>query len=186
MALARKHKKALKKLKGSATHVVDEQREVLEHANDVLREARKQLTRYAKDDLGPTVRDTYDSRIKPRVTGSIAAGRAATNTARAHVAHDVLPAISGAIGSTLAVLSSANDPRVRDIAKKAGKRTKKLTKQAQKRVAPQKSGGVGGFILLGLGVVAAAGIAYAAWQTLRADDDLWIEDLAESDVTPEA
>ena len=29
------------------------------------------------------------------------------------------------------------------------------------------------------GVVAFAGIAYAAWQTLRADDDLWIEDLDE-------
>jgi hypothetical protein len=27
--------------------------------------------------------------------------------------------------------------------------------------------------------VAFAGIAYAAWQTLRADDDLWIEDLGD-------
>jgi hypothetical protein len=46
-------------------------------------------------------------------------------------------------------------------------------------VQPKKSAGPGRFILIGLGVVAAAGIAYAAWQTLRADDDLWIEDLDE-------
>ena len=28
----------------------------------------------------------------------------------------------------------------------------------------------------GVGVVAAAGVAYAAWQTLRADDELWVAD----------
>jgi hypothetical protein len=28
-------------------------------------------------------------------------------------------------------------------------------------------------------VVAVAGVAYAAWQTLRADENLWIEDLAD-------
>ena len=44
---------------------------------------------------------------------------------------------------------------------------------------PPKSAGPGRYILIGLGVVAVAGIAYAAWQTLRADDDLWIEDLDE-------
>jgi hypothetical protein len=40
----------------------------------------------------------------------------------------------------------------------------------------KKSGGFGGTlgILLGVGVV--AGIGYAVWQTLRADDDLWVAD----------
>ena len=36
--------------------------------------------------------------------------------------------------------------------------------------------GAGRYILIGIGVVAAAAVAYAAWQTLRADDDLWVED----------
>ena len=43
----------------------------------------------------------------------------------------------------------------------------------------KKSAGPGRYILIGLGVVATLGVAYAAWQTLRADDDLWIEDLGD-------
>ena len=66
------------------------------------------------------------------------------------------------------------DPRVRDVVRKvsrAGERAGIVT--------PPKSSGPGRYILIGLGVVAFAGIAYAAWQTLRADDDLWIESLDE-------
>jgi hypothetical protein len=44
-----------------------------------------------------------------------------------------------------------------------------------------KSSGPGKYILLGVAVVAVAGVAYAAWQTLRADDSLWVEDEPESD-----
>ena len=33
-------------------------------------------------------------------------------------------------------------------------------------------------ILIGIGVVTFAAIAYAAYQTLRADDELWIDDEA--------
>jgi hypothetical protein len=48
-------------------------------------------------------------------------------------------------------------------------------------VKPQpKSAGFGRYLLIGIGVVAALGVAYAAWQTLRADDDLWIDDEAET------
>ena len=38
------------------------------------------------------------------------------------------------------------------------------------------------------GVVAVAGVAYAAWQTLRADDELWVSDEVddEADATVEA
>ena len=45
------------------------------------------------------------------------------------------------------------------------------------QVAPQKSGpGAGTVIAIGLGVVAAAGLLYAVWQTFRADDELWVAD----------
>ncbi|WBU37230.1 hypothetical protein [Homoserinibacter sp. YIM 151385] len=187
MGSSRKRTKELKRLKRSTSNVFDEQREVLDHANDVLREARRQLGNYARDDVAPRVRDAYDQRLKPTVASSLAAGRAASYNARSRIAEDVIPAVSGAIGSTLAVLSAAKDPRVREVVKKAGKTTSQLSKKAQKRIQPpSSSGGVGKFILLGLGVVAAAGVAYAAWQTLRADDDLWIEDLEESELTPDA
>ncbi len=42
----------------------------------------------------------------------------------------------------------------------------------------QPKPGPGRYILIGIGVVAAIGVAYAAWQTLRADDELWVDDEA--------
>jgi hypothetical protein len=188
MASTRKREREFKKLKGSAATVADEQREVLEHANKVLREARRQLGDYARSDLAPAAMAAYDKRIKPGVDRGFAAGRAAAFEGRTRVANDVIPAISGAVGSTLAVLATARDPRVRDVAKKAGKAAKKYSKQATKSVRPASSGGgAGKFILLGIGVAAVAAVAYAAWQTLRADDELWIEDVADVEpVNPEA
>jgi hypothetical protein len=50
----------------------------------------------------------------------------------------------------------------------------------------KSSHGPGRYILIGVGVVAAAGIAYAAWQTLRADDDLWIDDEELTEATGDA
>lgn len=186
MGSSRKRQKELKRLKGSATDVWGEQREVLDHASEVLTEARRQLGKYAREDVVPRVRDTYDGRLKPAIVGGVAATKAASYTARARIADEVIPAATGAIGSTLAALSAINDPRVREAAKLASKKTLALSKKAQKKVAPPSSDGPGKYILLALGVVAALGVGYAAWQTLRADDDLWIEDLSESEVTPEA
>jgi hypothetical protein len=40
----------------------------------------------------------------------------------------------------------------------------------------KKKSSAGGVIAIVLGVVAAAGVLYAAWQTLRADDELWVAD----------
>jgi hypothetical protein len=188
MASSRKRAREFRKLKGAASSVADEQREVLDHANKVLREARRQLGNYARSDIAPRAMATYDSRVKPGLDRGLAAGRAAAYEGRTRVADDVIPAISTAIGSTLAVLNTARDPRVRDVAKKAGKAAKKYSKQASKTVRPASSGGgAGKVILLGIGIAAVAAVAYAAWQTLRADDELWIEDVADVEpLSPEA
>ena len=43
--------------------------------------------------------------------------------------------------------------------------------------APKKSGpGAGGIALIVLGVAALGGLVFAAVQTLRADDELWVAD----------
>jgi hypothetical protein len=79
------------------------------------------------------------------------------------------------LGSALALLEVAKDPHVRE----ALKRVAAGGSSAASRVGiskPKPSSGPGRYILIGIGVVAFAGIAYAAWQTLRADDDLWIDD----------
>ena len=83
-----------------------------------------------------------------------------------------MPAVSGALGSALAVLEAARDPRVREVVRSASRKP---------LAVPAKKSGPGKYILIGLGVVAVAGIAYAAWQTLRVDEDLWVEDLSDSD-----
>lgn len=49
-------------------------------------------------------------------------------------------------------------------------------KHASKRSGSSKGLGVGGVIGILLGVGLLAGIGYAVWQTLRADDDLWVAD----------
>ena len=36
--------------------------------------------------------------------------------------------------------------------------------------------GAGAYLLMVVGAVALAGVAYAVWQTLRADEDLWVEE----------
>jgi hypothetical protein len=169
MALSRKRQRELNRLKRDAERLWDEQREAIEHATLVLKDARRQASNFAREEVRPRVREGFGA-----ARDGIGAARDAASTARERFTDDVLPAISGTIGSALAVLEAAKNPAVRDVVRrisKAGQRSGVVT-------AP-KSNGPGRYILIGLGVVAFAGIAYAAWQTLRADDDLWIEDLGD-------
>ncbi|HEX7834161.1 MAG TPA: hypothetical protein VF479_01695 [Pseudolysinimonas sp.] len=174
MALSRKRQRELKRLKRSAEELWDQQREAIDHASAVLRDARRQASNYAREEVGPRMRDAYEDNLRPAFESGVRATRRAASSARERFSDDVLPAISGAVGSALAMLEAAKDPRVRDVVRRvsrAGERAGVVT--------PPKSTGPGRYILIGLGLVAFAGIAYAAWQTLRADDDLWIESLDE-------
>ena len=152
MALSRKRQKKLKRLRRSADDLWQQQRDAIDHATDVLREAQRQAVGYAREEVGPRVKTAYDRRVRPAVA-----------SARRGLSQDVLPAVSGAIGSALASLEATRDPRVREVLRKASR----------------LPGPVGRYIAIGVGVVVVAGVLYAAWQTLRADDDLWIEDLAD-------
>ena len=163
MTLSRKRQKELRRLKKSAEDLWDEQRETLEHAHEVLREARRQAMKAARQDLAPKVREGVEA------VGGFA------GTARERFSNDVIPAVTGALGTALAAIEAVKHPGVREVAKKVSKAGAK----AGLVTPPRKSGGPGRYILIGLGVVAFASIAYAAWQTLRADDDLWIEDLGD-------
>jgi hypothetical protein len=87
--------------------------------------------------------------------------------------------VSSALGTALAALEVAKSPQVRQALGRLG--------SASKAVIPAKSApGPGRYILIGIGIVAAAGIAYAAWQTLRADDELWVSDEPEAEPGPAA
>lgn len=183
MGLSRKRQRELSRLKGRAEDLWDEQRDVLEHAGKVVREARRQAGNYTREELTPRVRDTYEGRLKPAVSSGFSATRHAASSARERVFEDFLPSATASLGSALAVLEVAKDERVREALKKVTDAGGRVGAKVGIVKAPPPSPGPGRYILIGVGVVALAGIAYAAWQTLRADDDLWIDD--EEIVIPE-
>ena len=76
------------------------------------------------------------------------------------------------------------DPKKRKAALKAAKGVAAV-KVAQKTLPAKKKSGLGTGSVIGivLGVLALVGIGYAVWQTLRADDDLWVAD-DEPEVAP--
>jgi len=180
VALSRKRRKELKRLKGQAEDLWSDQRELLEHASAVVREASHQAANYAREEVSPKIHDTIDSRVKPVVSSSIAGARSAAESTRSKVKGDILPAMTSALGTALAAIEVAKNQQVRDaFARVSGLATAAGEKTGLVKPQP-KPVGFGRYILIGIGVVAAAGVAYAAWQTLRADDDLWIDDEAEA------
>lgn len=171
MAPSRKHQSELDRIKSDAEDLWEDQKEVLQRAERVMRAA----SRHARDEAVSAGRDAYDSRVRPAVRSGLAAGRGAASAGRERLTDDVFPVVSSALGSALAILEAARNPEVRA----ALGRATNFGRSAAARVgiAKQKSSaGPARYILLGVGLVAAAGIAYAAWQTLRSDDDLWIDD----------
>jgi hypothetical protein len=189
VALSRKRKKELAHLRKNADTLLKEQREILEQAGAVVRDASRQAGNYAREQVAPRVRDTYDTRVHPAVDKSIEITRSAAHSARERMTDDVLPSVGAAIGSALAAIDVTRKPEVRHAVAAAAKGVEKTKKAVAKGAVgkkatelavatglKKKSSGPGKYILIGLGIVAVAGIAYAAWQTLRADDDLWIDD----------
>jgi hypothetical protein len=160
MALSKKRQRQLDDLTDTAADVWEDQKEVLDRANKVIRAA----SRRARDEVSSRGQDVFESRVLPVV-----------ESGRGHLKDDVFPAVSSALGSALAILEAARNPDVRAAlarATSAGRDVASKTGLVKSKSAP----GPGRYILIGVGIVAAAGIAYAAWQTLRADDDLWIDD----------
>jgi len=183
VGLSRKSKKELRKLQKHAAKVWESQQVLLGESGKVAREAGRQLGRFSREDLVPAVHDGYDKYAAPYVDKGVKY----TN----HVLSDkVVPAAGAVVGGAMSVWDAAHDTRVRlsqgrgfgdldakKYAKRAEKYGKKATKKLSSKLPRQHDGiGAGGVIAIILGVAAAAGVAYAAWQTLRADDELWVAD----------
>lgn len=206
MGLSRKREKELKRLKHTASDLWEEQQEVLEHASKVIREAGRQVGKLSREEVGPRIRGAVDDRIVPAVETGYLATRNAVGDTRHKIVHDVLPNVSSALASALATLEVSKDPRVREVVEQVHKTTDRVSANANRAFAeaskkaskaytkvgskvglvkpPKKSMGVGGYILIALGVIAVVGIAYAAWQTLRADDELWVLDESDDSELP--
>ncbi len=187
MSLTRKRKKELRKLQDQATKLWESQQSIVGQAGAVAREAGRQLGYYGREQVGPGVQQTYEKYAAPYVDKSMQYSK--------HVLSDrVVPAAGAVVGSALSVWDAANDTRARisagkgvgpfdakAFAKNAEKHGKDVTTSLARRLgtlepAKKKGIGAGGVIAIILGVAAAAGVLYAAWQTLRADDELWVAD----------
>jgi ElaB/YqjD/DUF883 family membrane-anchored ribosome-binding protein len=185
--IPRKRRKQIKKLKGQTASLLGEQRKVLEHANAILAEARSNAADAARKDIAPRVQNAIDNGIRPAVATGVHAATSAAQNASHRFQSEVVPGLVATAGSVLSVGDLAKDPRVKKIVKNAQKKGKKAKKAAEKYVPHQKKGiGFGGVALIVVGVVAVAGAAYAAYQTLRADDDLWVADDADAAEKPAA
>lgn len=168
MSLSRKRRKELKKLKGSAADLWDSQQDVLNHANEVAREVSRQLGNFSKEQVVPVVRDTYEHRVVPTVDRGIKVSRNAVDGVRKGISDGVVPAVGGVVGTVLSIGDIAKDTRVQAALRRL---------HVPEQVLPAKKGvSAGTVIAIGLGVLAAAGVAYAVWQTFRADDELWVSD----------
>lgn len=161
MSLSRKRRKELKRLRSSAEELWGNQQHVLEHANAVAREASRQLGQLTREEVVPRVRTGFESYVRPSVEQARTLAKSAGGT--------VERTMGNALGSVLSIGDIANDARVRRAVERISPRAAAVVKQ-------NKGPGVGTYLLVGAAVVAAAGVAYAVWQTFRADDELWVAD----------
>ncbi|WP_404445044.1 DNA helicase [Microbacterium marinum] len=182
MSLNRKRKKELRRLQNQAAKLWETQQVLVGQAGEVAREAGRQLGNYNREHVVPTVQHSYDKFAAPYVEQGVETGRRVLNNA-------LVPAAGAVVGTALSVWDVANDKRHRlahgksfgdfDLAKfkkNAAKAGKKATKQFTVAPPAKKGIGAGGVIAIILGVAATSGVLYAAWQTLRADDELWVAD----------
>ncbi|MBD8023048.1 DNA helicase [Microbacterium gallinarum] len=162
MSLSRKRKKELRKLQTQATSLWESQQVLVGEAASVAREAGRQLGHLNREQVKPRVTAGYETYAAPYVEK----GKRVVNDT-------VIPAAGAVVGSAMSVWDAANDTRSR-LASGRGLDFSAFKKPAP---APVKKGmGAGGVIAIILGVAAALGVLYAAWQTLRADDELWVAD----------
>ncbi|GAA1955293.1 DNA helicase [Microbacterium deminutum] len=167
MSLSRKRKKELRKLQSQANNLWEAQQVLVGQAASVAREASRQLGHLGREQVAPQMQETYGKYAAPYVDKGVKMSKQVLNDR-------VVPAAGAVVGSALSVWDAALDQRAKFTSGNGITLPKSFAKAAP---VPVKSGiGASGIIAIILGVAAALGILYAAWQTLRADDELWVAD----------
>jgi hypothetical protein len=184
VSLSRKRKKELRKLQHKAAKLWESQQVLLGESANIARDAGRQVGNYNREHIVPAVGGAYGKYAQPYVERGVEASKSV-------LSDRLVPAAGAVVGSALSIWDAAGDTRARiakgrgfelpdakTYAKKADKYTKKATKALAARIPAAKREGIGagGWVAIILGVAAAAGVVYAAWQTLRADDELWVAD----------
>ena len=158
MNLSRKRKKELRKLQNDAGRLWESQQVLVGQASDIAREAGRQLGNFNREQVIPAVQHSYDRHVAPTVDRSMKVGKQVVD-------ERVVPIVGGVVGTALSAWDVANQKR------------RSYTGGRAVVEVPQKKGmGLGAVIALVLGVAAAVGVVVAAWQALRAEDELWVAD----------
>lgn len=158
MNLSRKRKKELRKLQDDAGRLWESQQVLVGHAADIAKEAGRQLGNFNREQVVPSVQQSYERHVAPTIDRSVKFGK--------HVVDDkVVPIVGGVVGTALTAWDVANK-----------KRYEMGIGSRPQPVAPKKGLGLGSVVAIVLGAAAAVGVIVAAWQALRADDELWVAD----------
>ena len=178
MSLSRKRKKELRKLQKQANSLWETQQVLVGEAASVAREASRQLGNFGREQVEPQVQAGYEKYAAPYV-----------DKGKKVVEQHGRPR-SRRRGRLRAVGVGCRERHARAPGRRS--RTARRRRTARRptstrrppvplgppraRRAQKKGIGAGGVIAIILGVAAAVGVLYAAWQTLRADDELWVAD----------
>ncbi|MWB97455.1 DNA helicase [Agromyces seonyuensis] len=160
MSLSRKRQKELKRLRSAADELWGNQQAVIDQANVVAKEASRQLGNYTRESVVPKVKYGYETGV---ASAKLYAGKASKA-----VGDTVVPAAGHALGAALAIGDVAQQHRL--------SRAASAMKSYRAPEPEPKKHGFGTFLAIAAGVAAAGAVAYAVWQTFRADDELWVAD----------
>jgi hypothetical protein len=166
VSLSKKRKKELHKLQESAAQLWEAQQVLVADAAHVAREAGRQLGHLNREQVAPVIDEKYHQYLEPvveRVAPYVDTSRQAS---KRFLDSRVVPAVGGAVGKAMSAWEAANEARIKLAKQRAG----------IPLVEPKKKRSAGPIIALVLGIAAAGAVLYAAWQTLRADDELWVAD----------
>lgn len=180
MGLSHQRKKELHRLQDRAGRLWESQQVLVSEAASVAREAGRQLGNYNREHVSPAVQEQYGRYAAPYVERGV-------KTAQQVLNDRLVPAAGAVVGSALSVWDAASTTRAR-LAADRGVLPARVAAAAQNAgrngasarrsvvVPPRRRSRAGGIIAVLLGAAAAIGVVYAAWQTLRADDELWVAD----------
>ncbi|AMM19497.1 hypothetical protein AX769_04250 [Frondihabitans sp. PAMC 28766] len=188
------------KLKSQASDVWDDQKEALGKASHFWHDVGVEAASVAVKDVAPRVKSAYENQVKPAVASAASQGKDRLVNDVAPAVSDAVKSSSvgqAVKGSSLGDLVGSVDL---DSLKKNGKKlSRKAKRKALKKAAKtaakhpkgaikvakvahtvkksQKKGGHGGrtFLII-LGIIGLGAVIFAAAQTLRADDELWVAD----------
>lgn len=156
--LSRKRKKELRHLQRDAERLWESQQVIVGNAADIAREAGRQLGHFNREQIVPAVQHSYERRVAPTIDRGVKIGKQVVD-------ERVVPIVGGVVGTALSAWDVANHKR------------QGFSNSRRGIIEPQKKGmGLGATVALVLGIAAAVGVVVAAWQALRADDELWVAD----------